>query len=130
MKRGLSLGWSLWLACLICGFSRGAVLLHEDWNSGHIDTSRWEYAGMPINSSLVDLGGGDWRSSWMICWGTTTPASAVAPLLPAAIICAAPSGCGARISPWTGTAFAAPLSTAIIFRGARHNPAWLRSRLA
>ena len=60
MKRGLSLGWSLWLACLICGFSRGAVLLHEDWNSGHIDTSRWEYAGMPINSSLVDLGGGDW----------------------------------------------------------------------
>lgn len=59
MKRGLSLGWSLWLACLICGFSRGAVLLHEDWNSGHIDTSRWEYAGMPINSSLVDLGGGD-----------------------------------------------------------------------
>ena len=130
MKRGLSLGWSLWLACLICGFSRGAVLLHEDWNSGHIDTSRWEYAGMPINSSLVDLGGGDWALKLDDMLGNYNTGLRSRAAFARGNNLRAPSGCGARISPWTGTAFAAPLSTAIIFRGARHNPAWLRSRLA
>ena len=60
MKRGLCLAGSMLLAWLLCCQARGAVLLREDWNSGRIDTARWEFAGMPINASLADLGGGDW----------------------------------------------------------------------
>jgi hypothetical protein len=45
---------------LLCCQARGAVPLREDWNSGRIDASRWEFAGLPINASLVDLGEGDW----------------------------------------------------------------------
>ena len=48
------------LASLLCCQARGAILVREDWRGGRIDTNRWEFAGMPINASLVDIGGGDW----------------------------------------------------------------------
>ena len=60
MRKGLYLGWSMLLAWAVCCQVWGAVLLHEDWNSGRIHTTRWESAGLPINASLVELGGGDW----------------------------------------------------------------------
>jgi hypothetical protein len=40
--------------------SQGALVLREDWNSGQVDSNRWEVVGWPINSMLVDLGRGDW----------------------------------------------------------------------
>ncbi len=50
----------LFSCVLLCCQARGAVPLHEDWNGGRIDASRWESAGLSINASLVDLGEGDW----------------------------------------------------------------------
>jgi hypothetical protein len=60
-SRGVAwLALRLLIGGMIALNSHGAVLLQEDWNSGRVDTNRWEVVGWPINSTLANLGNGDW----------------------------------------------------------------------
>ena len=69
MKKTLRIRfWSiiaLWisLSAIFISNAQGAEILRESWDQGVIDIDKWELAGSGVDTSLTDLGGGDYALS-------------------------------------------------------------------